>query len=152
MARARLIGPGTARPLDGAWSITPIAPGRAQSPVDLEALALDWIPCEEPMPAAAALRAAGRWDLEHPRDFDADEWWYRCRFGTPDPGARPRVRFEGLATVADVWLNGTHILRSESMFLAHAIDVGGLLRVDNELVLRFHALGPLLTEIGRAHV
>ena len=32
------------------------------------------------MPVAAALRAAGRWDLDHPRDFDADDWWYRCRF------------------------------------------------------------------------
>jgi beta-mannosidase len=145
MARARLIGSQAVRPLGGTWSIAAVAPGRAQSPAGLETLALDWIPCEGPMPAAAALRAAGRWDLEHPRDFDAEEWWYRCRFATPDPGPRTRLRFEGLATVADVWLNGTHILRSESMFVAHAIDVGGVLRAGNELVLRFHALGPLLT-------
>jgi beta-mannosidase len=144
MARARLIGSRSARPLGGAWSIAAVAPGRAQTPADLETLALDWIPCEGPMPAAAALRAAGRWDLEHPRDFDAEEWWYRCRFGTPDPALQSRLRFEGLATVADVWLNGTHILRSESMFVAHVIEVDGLLRVGNELVLRFHALGPLL--------
>jgi beta-mannosidase len=144
MARARLVGSQAARQLAGAWSVAAVAPGRAQTPADLETLALEWIPCAGPMPAAAALRAAGHWDLEHPRDFDAEEWWYRCSFGTPDSGLRNRLRFEGLATVADVWLNGTHILRSESMFVAHAIDVGGLLRVGNELVLRFHALGPLL--------
>jgi beta-mannosidase len=144
MARARLIGSGAARPLGGAWSIAAVAPGRARTPADLEALALDWIPCEGPVPAAAALRAAGRWDLDRPRDFDAEEWWYRCRFETSDPDARPRLRFEGLATVADVWLNGTHILHSESMFVAHAVDAGGLLREENDLVLRFHALGPLL--------
>ena len=96
------------------------------------------------MTAAAALRAAGRWDLNHPRDFDADDWWYRCRFAAPDPETRCRLHFEGLATVADAWLNGTHILRSESMFVATAIDVRGILGADNELVLRFHALGPLL--------
>ena len=144
MARARLIGSGAARPLGGAWSIAAVAPGRARTPADLDALALDWIPCEGPIPAAAALRAAGRWDLDRPRDFDAEEWWYRCCFETSDPEARPRLRFEGLATVADVWLNGTHILHSESMFVAHAVDAAGLLREENDLVLRFHALGPLL--------
>jgi beta-mannosidase len=96
------------------------------------------------MPAAAALRADGRCKLDQPHDFDADDWWYRCRFTAPDAGGRPRLHFEGLATVADAWLNGTHILRSESMFVAHAIDVSGALQRDNELVLRFHALGPLL--------
>ena len=64
---------------------------------------------------------------------------------SPDPGAPSRLRFEGLATVADVWLNGAHILRSESMFVAHTVDVASILRADNELVLCFHALSPLLT-------
>jgi beta-mannosidase len=121
-----------------------MAPGRAQAPEDLETLAPAWIPCEGPMPAAAALRAAGCWDLDRPRDFDAEDWWYRCRFAAPDAGTRPRLHFEGLATVADVWLNGAHILRSESMFVANAVDVCEVLRVDNELLIRLHALGPLL--------
>ena len=96
------------------------------------------------MPAAAALRAADRWDLDHPRDFDAEDWWYRCRFAATDVNACSRLHFDGLATVVDVWLNGTHILRSDSMFVANAVDVSGTLRDDNELVLRFHALSPLL--------
>jgi beta-mannosidase len=143
MARARTLGAGTARPIGGSWAIAAAPPGRAQSPSDLDDLDLDWIPCDGPMPVAAALRAAGRWALDHPRDFDAEEWWYRCRFPIRDPGARTRLRFEGLATIADVWLNGTHILRSDSMFLAHAVAVDTPC-VDNDLVIRFQALAPLL--------
>ena len=40
-----------------------------------------------------------------------------------DVRAPVRLRFDGLATVADVWLNGHHMLHSESMFVAHAVDV-----------------------------
>ena len=142
MARAVVIGSGSARQLGGSWALAAVAPGRAHAPADLETLAPEWIVCDGPMPVAAALRAAGRCTVA--RDFDADEWWYRCRFAAPDAGERPRLHFEGLATVADAWLNGTHILRSESMFIATAIEVGDVLRSDNELVLRFHALVQLL--------
>ena len=144
MARARLIGSGTARPVGGDWGLAAVVPGSAQMPRDLAGLAPDWIPCSGPMPVAAALRAAGRWDLEHPRDFDAEEWWYRCRFTALATDAKARLRFEGLATIADVWLNGTHILKSESMFAANVVDVSGVLAANNELFLRFRALAPLL--------
>src|SRR5262245_3048988 len=144
MPRARLVHLGAPRPLDGGWTVARVTPGRAQVPTDLETLPLEWISCERPMPAAAALRANGRCKLDPPHDFDADDWWYRCHFTAPDAGERPRLHFEGLATVADAWLNGTHILRAQSMFVASAIDVSSVLRRDNELVLRFHALGPLL--------
>jgi beta-mannosidase len=96
------------------------------------------------MPVAAALRAAGLWSLEERRDFDAEDWWYRGRFSVGDPGRPARLRFEGLATIADVWLNREAILHSETMFAAHTVDLPQPLRQDNELVLRFHALGPLL--------
>jgi beta-mannosidase len=137
-----MIGSRSARQLRGSWALAAVAPGRAHAPADLETLAPEWIVCDGPMPVAAALRAAGRSAVA--RDFDADEWWYRCRFSASDAGERPRLHFEGLATVADVWLNGVHILRSESMFIATAVDVGDVLRSDNELVLRFHALVQLL--------
>src|SRR6476660_1874901 len=115
---ARTNGSLTSRPLEGEWEIAAVAPGRAQTPADLEGLAPEWIACSGPMPAAAALRAAGRWDLDRPRDFDAEDWWYRCRFSAADARSHSRLHFDGLATVVDVWLNGTHILRSESMFVA----------------------------------
>src|SRR5580765_3317735 len=132
-----------ARPLDGRWEIAALSPGLASHPADLETMQPEWMPCAGPMPAAAALRGCGRWDLENPRDFDADDWWYRCTF-TADCAGPVRLRFEGLATVADVWLNGRHILHSESMFVAHDVGIPGGLRGENLLALRFHALTALL--------
>ena len=149
MARASIVGPRAARLLDGVWEIAALPPGAATTPADLEVARPDWVMCDGPRPVAGALGAAGRWDLEHPRDFDAEDWWYRCRFASGAVGGPARLRFEGLATIADVWLNGDHILRSESMFVAHTIDIARILRDDNELLLRFHALAPLLASPSR---
>jgi len=144
MTRASIIGARAPRPPAGRWEIAAVGPGQATAPRDLDLLGPDWLDADRAVPAAAALRAAGLWDLDHRRDFDAEDWWYRCRFPVDAAGAPVRLRFEGLATLADVWLNGEHILRSESMFVAHTVDVTRLVGSDNELVLRFHALAPQL--------
>jgi beta-mannosidase len=54
------------------------------------------------------------------------------------------LHLDGLATVADVHLNGERLLESDSMFVSHRLDVGELLRGDNELAIRCRALEPLL--------
>jgi beta-mannosidase len=150
MARARILGPRAARPLNGVWECASLAPGRATDPAELEREDPEWIACDGPMPAAAALRAAGLWDFDRPRDFDADDWWYRCRWSSSVTSDPARLRFEGLATIADVWLNGRHVLHSDNMFVAHTVDVADSLRDgDNELTLRFHALAPLLASKPR---
>jgi beta-mannosidase len=151
MARARILGSRAARPLDGFWELAGLAPGRATRPADLDALGPAWMACDGPVPVAAAQRTSGRGRVSdggqtgvgRGPDLDAEDWWYRCRFSI-DVDSAARLRFEGLATIADVWLNGHHILRSESMFVAHTADVDRILRADNELVLRFSALSPLL--------
>jgi beta-mannosidase len=131
--------------LQGRWVVAAVTPGRACCPSDLDALDLDWLACEGPMTAAAALRAAGQWDADRPRDVAADDWWYRCRFTLSVGDAPIRLRFQGLATIADVWLNGTPILHSTSMFVAHTVAVDHLDGHEHELQLRFHALAPLLS-------
>ncbi len=145
MAATQIVGSRAARPLQGRWTVTAMAPGRARCPSDLDALDLDWLACDGPMTAAAALRDAGQWHVEDPRNFDADDWWYRCRFTVSDRDAPLRLRFQGLATIADVWLNGTPILHSTSMFVAHTVDVDRLAGLEHELQFRFHALEPLLS-------
>src|SRR5215813_13386522 len=117
--RARIIDPGASGPLDGEWALASVEADTATSPADLVGRTLDWVPLVAPMPVAAALRDAGRWSLDESRDFDADDWWYRCRFAAPQTTSPSRLRLEGLATVADVWLNGVQILHSESMFVAY---------------------------------
>jgi beta-mannosidase len=93
---------------------------------------------------ASALAMASAWDVDRPRDFDAEDWWLRCTFRGPEGAAsEPRTLcFGGLATLADVWLDGGLVLHSENMFLEHEVDVGASLHDGSELVLRFGALSP----------
>ena len=145
MAHARIVGPSPATPLDGSWEVAALAPGRVAEPAGLRGLDdLEWIPCDGPMPVAAALRAAGRWNIDRSRDFDAEDWWYRCRFPLTQISGPVRLRFEGLATFCDVWLNARHILHSESMFVSHVVSIEPRRDEQNELVFRFHALAPLM--------
>jgi beta-mannosidase len=108
-----------------------------------------WTACDGAMTVAAALGAGRTLDLEHVPDLDASDWWYRCHFSFPGGDGPVRLRFDGLATVVDVWLNGEHLLRSDSMFVAHVVEAAQRLRSENELVLQCHALVPLLAAARR---
>jgi beta-mannosidase len=129
----------------GAWQLAaPAAP--LVDPARLAAADLPWVPAEVPGTAAGTLRRAGApVDPEDGAALDGRELWWRCRFdgdGGP-PGSRV-LRLEGLATLCDAWLNGAHLLRSESMFAAHALDVSARLAGENELLLRFAPLDEAL--------
>src|SRR5690348_6633815 len=101
MARAVVTGARAPQTLRGSWEVARVEADRATAPEQLHALDLDWIACDEPLPAAAALRAAGRWDGVEPLDLDSADWWYRCRFHAPREHGSSRLQFDGLATVAD---------------------------------------------------
>ena len=127
--------------LSSGWELARTAPADCEDPRDTQAL--EWRAAVVPGTAAAAVG-------EHERagvDFDADDWWFRVRFSAA-PAASPDeevvLRLGGLATVAEVYLNGRRVLDSESMFTAHEVDVGGLLAADNELAICCRALAPRL--------
>lgn len=71
------------------------------------------------------------------------DWTYRSQqVGSFEvaPNERAVLVFEGLDTVVDVYLNGTHILFSKNMHIAHRVDVTDLVRNRKEpsvLELRF---------------
>ncbi len=128
------------------WSCTSAAPGAHADPGGLDA-GLAWLPATVPGTVASALRSVGAVDPPVER-LDGQDWWYRCRFAGPvAPGAHDAwvLELDGLATLADIWLNGRHLLRSESMFAAWRVAVGEL-GEENELCLRFAALTPVLAE------
>jgi beta-mannosidase len=110
--------------------------------------AADWIAAPRLGTVAAVLRAAGRWSLDGaPLRFDAFHWWYRLCFDLPDGfGADDLVLgFDGLATLARVWLNGEPLLDSDNMFVRHECTAGPRLRRSgNELLLRFASLDQAL--------
>lgn len=104
----------------------------------------DWIATGAAMTAAAGLRAAGRWRLDGPRrDFDEETWWFRARFDAP--GDAQVLGLDGIATHAQLWLNGERIAQGANMFVRHRADVHTLLRrTGNELLIRCEPLGAQL--------
>ncbi len=139
------MAPGTRQLLTSGWEITHTPPDAVSGPG--EALCqLHWLPAPTLGTVAAILRDTGAWNFDTPRRFDAEDWWYRLRFAAADAAADgPRLLgFDGLATIADAWLNGEHLLASDNMFLSHAVPVQLRSETDNELLLRFRALDPLL--------
>ena len=146
--RARVQGHEVRR-LSDEWEAAATAPGECPSATALQALS--WRPAAVPGTAAAALRCAGVWKLGEPYDFDAEDWWFRTSFdGAPaDADEEVMLCLGGIATVAEVYLNGERILTSSSMFESHTIDVGERLRDANELAICCRALAPLLRQRRR---
>jgi beta-mannosidase len=134
--------------LSEGWEVACAAPGTSPDAAGLDDL--EWLPAQVPGTAAAALRAAGRWESNDGRDFDADDWWFRTSFDAEpaSAGEELTLALDGIATVADVHLNGEHVLSSDSMFAGHRLEVGRLIRPRNEVAIHCRALAPLL-EVSR---
>jgi beta-mannosidase len=68
----------------------------------------------------------------------------------PAPGEEVVLALDGVATVFEVVLNGVVVTEGSSMFAAHAVDVGALLREEgNDLEIRCRALSEVLTQQPR---
>src|SRR3954469_3737747 len=77
-------------------------------------------------------------------DLDEHDWVFRAIFEADEAGAA-WLHVGGIATHADVALNGEHVLATHSMFLAHDVPVE-LREGANELTITCHALAPLLAQ------
>jgi len=127
--------------LGDGWEAAWCRPEAHTNPAALDELA--WLPARVPGTAAAVLRDAGH---GRPGDLDAEDWWFRTTFDAQPVAAGEEVHLclDGIATVAEVYLNGELVLESDSMFTAHALDITDRLKASNELAIRCRALGPLL--------
>jgi beta-mannosidase len=116
------------------------------NPNELEQGARSWIPALVPGTVAQALRAAGAWHLDRVDDFDDSDWWYRCRLHRAGAEGAGRVSlvFQGLATLAEVWLNGELILTADNMFREYRVEVGDALQPASDLVICFRSLNAAL--------
>ncbi|HEY0261192.1 MAG TPA: hypothetical protein VGC18_15210 [Lacisediminihabitans sp.] len=105
-----------------------------------------WLSAVVPGGVHESLLAAGR--IEHPFFGDNErasawveerDWWFRTSFARPaqEPGDRVRLLFQGLDTVADVWLNGVFLGHHENQFRPAEFDVTADLHDDNVLLVRF---------------
>jgi beta-mannosidase len=146
--RLRAISGHTSEPLASGWEFTSSEPNAISDPSGLALGGGVWTPADVPCTVASALRAQGLWSVdEQPRRFDADDWWFRTTFRSDahDPAVHTWLCLDGLATVADVWLNGTRLLESRGMFTPHECRLDAVLRPENVLVIRFRSLDALLS-------
>ena len=126
------------RLLHDGWQVMRLSAGTCQSPGQLALQPGQWHHAKVPGTVAAVFHT----DIDAVGNYDADDWWYRLTFDAPEEAADAHyhLRFDGLATLATVWLNGTLILSSRNMFVGQRVEVTQLLRSENRLVILFHSL------------
>jgi beta-mannosidase len=126
------------------WECRATVPGSATEPGHLRNLdPTGWLPAAVPGTAAGATRSAGG-DPDCV-DYDAVDWWFRCEFAASHDAGPRTLRLEGLATLADVWLNDRHVLHAENMFRSYEVDAGAL-RDRNEIWIRFASMNEALAQ------
>lgn len=118
-----------------AWGLHGTEPGAHLAPGPWMAEVV-WTPAAAPFTVAQVLDHP----FDRPGDFDERDWWTRTTFTTAGPG---RLTFEGLATLAEAWVDGTKVLESRAMFRTHVVPLD-LPPGDHDLVIRFRALTPEL--------
>jgi len=134
-------------PLETGWEMA-----SSPEPADhASATALRFIPAKVPGTVASALRDQKSWRTGADIRFDAAEHWFRCRFHI-DPvesGEKIILRIGGVATIAEVFLNGESILQSNSMFASHELDISSRIREQNELLIVCRSLSAAMRERRR---
>ncbi len=110
-----------------------------------------FIPAQVPGTVASARRAQHAWQFGEGLRFDVAEHYFRCRFeaARAEPGEEVVLRMDGIATAAEVWLNGEKILTSRSMFERHQVDVTGLIQAHNDILIVCRSLTAELREKRR---
>jgi beta-mannosidase len=130
----------TTAPVWGPWSCSAHPPGTVIQPDQLAGTSAEWIPAIVPGTVASALHARGSWSFDEPTDIDVCDWWFRSCFYGATTDHQADLCFDGLATLAEVWLNGQRILSTDNMFRAYRVSVSNVLRDENELAIRFRSL------------
>lgn len=125
------------------WQLCATAPDAVSDPRSPE-LAWSGTALGPATTAAAMLRALGQFSLEgSSRRFDGEEWWFKAAIPAIEhaPGDEIVLRVDGIATIADVWIDGDSFAPMEGMFRTREIPLphGG-----GELVLRCKSLDAVL--------
>lgn len=74
------------------------------------------------------------------------DWLYMAEFDRVRDAREIRLHFGGIDTVADVFLNGSHVAFHDDMYLPLTIDVTALVRDRNWLAVYFHSPNRVVRE------
>ncbi len=136
--------PETGKALSTGWRMALTVANAAADSAALDSLS-DFLDAPVPGTVAGALERAGRFDRTAPQPLDHLDAWYTLDLSGEAPG-EALLQFDGLATIAEVWWNGTLVLSSDSMFVRHSLPV--TLTGNDRLALCFRALKPHLEKRG----
>lgn len=135
--------------LDGKWFLYRVQPGTVHTPDELHQAGILPVPAIVPGNVEVDLMKAGRLpdpfvgsNIHQLRELEFMEWWYEHHFNLPvELAGSLRLSFEGLDTLATVWVNGQEVGRSANMLIPHSFDVTRVLvpGQENELVVRLEA-------------
>ena len=116
----------TRETIESGWRVRELIPGT------MEPGKVDWIPAQVPGHVHLDLMRAGviadpfyRMQERSCAWVDEADWEYETTFEGPDP-APPRayLRFNGLDTIAEIYLNGVLLAETDNMFVEHEFAVG----------------------------
>ncbi len=134
--------------LDGEWRLYFFPQGTLPLalPCDVKTSGVDNVPARVPGNVELDLVRAGVLpepfvgeNIQMLRALEFNEWWYTREFEVPASWAGQRVElvFEGLDTVATVWLNDCEVGRADNMLVAHRFDVSEAVRPgENRICVR----------------
>lgn len=143
--------------LDGLWRLKSWEPGAPLDPVFAPAfLPEGWLEAPVPGDVRTALSSRGLIDgyylgkaLDKERWIDESDWVYYRRFTPPqDAQGKPFLCFQGVDTLAEVWLNGRLLGKCDNMFLPWRFPVEGRLQA-GENVLAVRILSTVRALAGR---
>lgn len=104
----------------------------------------DWQEAAVPGTVAGTLRTLGRLDEISANAIGQQDHWYRTQLAEALNG---RLRFEGLATITEIWVGGVRQADSASMFTA--VELAANYPAGTEIALCFRALVPKLAAAPR---
>ncbi|MEJ8310918.1 glycosyl hydrolase 2 galactose-binding domain-containing protein [Agrobacterium larrymoorei] len=126
------------------WTLTVTQAGVYERP---SAIPADAESVDAPVPGtvAEALEKVGQFDRFDPKPLNHLDVWYRLSLETGEPQAAT-LHFDGLATIAEIYLNDEPIAHSASMY--ETLEVPVQLSGTDELAICFRALKPHLEKTG----
>ncbi len=69
------------------------------------------------------------------QEFEDTHWWYATTFRYADTALGAILRFEGLDTLADIYVNGELVASTDNMLIPHEIDISAVVKEENSLVV-----------------
>ena len=130
--------------LSEGWTLTLTDSDAFETPADIPT-DIETLSAPVPGTVAQALENIGQFDRQKPRPLNGHDAWYRLTL-ICDQAGPAILRFHGLATIAEIFINGERVAQSVSMF--EALDVPFALTGADEVAVCFRALAPRLDKTG----